>query len=94
MLEEQRVRGRESQADSTLSMEPNAGLDITLKSGPEPKPRVRGLTDYATQVPLIEQFLKFLSLRRFPLLLSISGKLQIVSTFKVASLGYFGMKLV
>lgn len=39
--EEQRERGRESQADSEMSMDPSAGLDLTtLRSRPEPKPRV------------------------------------------------------
>ena len=44
---------RESQADSVLSMGHNMGLDLTTpKSGPEPKPTVRYLTNWATQVPL------------------------------------------
>ena len=42
----EREREKESQADSTLSMELNAGLDLTtLRSGPEPKSRVRCSTD-------------------------------------------------
>ena len=45
-------RGKESQVDSKLSMQPDAGLDLTiLKSGPKPKTRVGHLTDCATQVP-------------------------------------------
>ena len=40
-------RGRESQADSTHSMEPDVGLDLMiLRSQPEPKPR-----DAQTTVP-------------------------------------------
>ena len=47
-----RGRGRESQAGSTLSEEPDTDLDpTTMRSWPEPKPRVRRLTDWATQVP-------------------------------------------
>ena len=46
-------RERESQADSLLSLEPQAGLDPrTLRSRPEPKSRVGYLTDSATQVSL------------------------------------------
>lgn len=53
--EGQREKGRESQADSMPSTEPNAELDLTtLRSGPEPKSRVRRLTDCViTQVPQI-----------------------------------------
>ena len=41
---------RESQADSTLSTEPDAGLDPrTLRSRPELKARARRLTDCAPQ---------------------------------------------
>ena len=48
--EEQRRRKRESQANSVLSAEPSAGLDLLpLTSQPELKPRVRGLTNYAIQ---------------------------------------------
>ena len=37
---------RESQADSIPGTEPDAGLDLTtLRSQPEPKPRVRHSTD-------------------------------------------------
>ena len=37
---------RRGTADSTLSMEPNVGLDpMTMRSGPELKPRVGHLTD-------------------------------------------------
>ena len=44
---------RETQADSTMSSEPNKAFDLTmLRSGPELKPRVGHSTDYATQVPL------------------------------------------
>jgi len=43
--EGQRERERESQADSALSTEPDAGLDpTTLRSFPERKPRVGGIT--------------------------------------------------
>ena len=46
-------RERKSQADSLLSLEPDVGLHLrTLRSQPEPKPRGRHLTDYATQAPL------------------------------------------
>jgi len=42
---------RESQADSTLSAEPDVGLDLmTLRSWPELKSRVGRSTDWATQV--------------------------------------------
>jgi len=42
-------RERESQADA---IQPNAGLDpTTMRSRPEPKPRVGHLTDCTTQVP-------------------------------------------
>ena len=37
---------RDSEADSVLSVEPNEGLDpTTMRSCPEPKSRVRHLTD-------------------------------------------------
>jgi len=43
----------EGQADSTLSTEPNAGLDSRIpRPWPEPKSRVGHLTDWATQAPL------------------------------------------
>lgn len=52
--EGQRERGRGSQADSTLSTEPCMVLDLTnLRSQYELKPRVRHLTDCATQAPLV-----------------------------------------
>lgn len=42
-------KGRESQADAMLSMEPDAGLSLTtVKSRPELKPRVGGLADCTT----------------------------------------------
>lgn len=42
----ERNGGRKSQADSTLSMEPDAGLRLmTLGSSPEWKPRVGHTTD-------------------------------------------------
>jgi len=45
---------RESQADSTLNTEPDAGLDPgILRSLPEPKPRIRLLTNCATQAPCV-----------------------------------------
>ena len=38
---------------SKLSVEPDSRLDLmTLRSWPEPKSRVRGLTNWATQAPL------------------------------------------
>ena len=44
--------GKESQANSMLSTEPDTGLDLKiLRSWPETKPRVRGLTDWATRHP-------------------------------------------
>ena len=50
--EGQRKREKKSPADSTLSEEPNMGLDCTiLKSQPEQKSRVGCLTDCTTQVP-------------------------------------------
>jgi len=50
---EWRGRGRENpQADSPLSTEPEAVLHLrTLRSGPEPKPRVGLSTDCASQAP-------------------------------------------
>ena len=51
-------RERESQADSILSAEPDAGLNLmTLRSWPEPKPRVGRLTDCVTQVPPVSYLL-------------------------------------
>ena len=42
----------EGQVDSTLSMEPDTGIDLrTLRSWPEVKPRVGCFTDRATQMP-------------------------------------------
>ena len=42
----QRERERESQTGSTLSTEPDAGLDLTtMKSSPKPKSRVRCSND-------------------------------------------------
>ena len=52
--EGQRERKRESQADFMLSTEVDTGLDFRiLRSGPEPKLRVRRLTNYATQASLL-----------------------------------------
>ena len=49
---------RESQADSLLSTEPDAGLNLTtLRSWPELKSTVRRLTGWATQVPQQFSFL-------------------------------------
>ena len=49
----ERERENESQAGSTLSMEPNVGLNHTnARSWPEPISRVGCLIDWATQVPL------------------------------------------
>ena len=46
---------RESQADSTLSTEPDMGLGLTtLRSWPGWKPRVGSSTNWATQVPLVQ----------------------------------------
>ena len=46
-------RERERGSRLPLSREPHMGLDLTtLGSQPEPKPRVRRLTDRATQEPL------------------------------------------
>ena len=43
---------REFEADSTLSTGPKMGLDTTMtRSGPEPKPRIGHLTNWATQAP-------------------------------------------
>ena len=48
--EGKREREKKSQADSVLSTEPEAGLDLTtLRLGPEPKPRVKCSTDCAIQ---------------------------------------------
>lgn len=48
----QRERETKSLADSPLSTEPHTGLDpTTLRSGPEPKPRVGCLPDCTTQAP-------------------------------------------
>jgi len=44
-------RERESYAGSTPSVEPDAGLDLTTLRWPEPKSRVRRLTDWAAQRP-------------------------------------------
>ena len=42
-----RERGGESHTDSTLSVEPNVGLSLTtLRSWPEPKPKVRHSTNW------------------------------------------------
>lgn len=47
-------RERESQANCSLSMEPNTGLNlIPLSSSPDPKPRIGCLTSCATQSPLV-----------------------------------------
>ena len=47
--EGQREREKVSQEDSTLSDEPDMGLDfMTLRSWPELKPRVRGSTTSAS----------------------------------------------
>ena len=54
----------ESQADSTLSVEPIVGLDLmTLRSRPEPKSRVGCLTDLATQAPHPKYFKQNLTLK-------------------------------
>lgn len=54
---QQGEREKESEADSKLSMEPKTGLNSTIqRSRPEQKPRLRGLTDWATQPPLVLPF--------------------------------------
>ena len=51
---------RESEADSLLTEEPNAELNLmALRSRPEPKARVRCLTNCATQCPYKDVFLKY-----------------------------------
>lgn len=53
---------RESQPDSIPSMEPNAWLNLTTRrSCPEPKPKVRHLTNGAIKVPSITLIFKKLS---------------------------------
>ena len=49
---------REAQAGSMLSAQsPTRGsISRTVRSGPEPKSRVRRLTDWATQAPLYDIF--------------------------------------
>ena len=43
---------RENQASFTPSVEPDEGLNLTtLRSWPEPEPRIRRITDWATQAP-------------------------------------------
>ena len=55
---EEEQRERESQAGSTLSLQPYTGLDpTTLGSWPEWKLRVRHSTDWATPAPLYTHFL-------------------------------------
>ena len=55
-------REREFQAESTPSVDPNTGLDPTMVgSWPEPKPRVRYSTNWATQESLGNCFLPPLS---------------------------------
>lgn len=45
-------RGGQSPANSMLNAEPDVGLDPTiLRSQPQPKPRVRQLTNSTTQAP-------------------------------------------
>ena len=52
MHEWEEQRKGESQADSVLSTEPNVRLDpMSLRSRPEPKPRIDCSTDRATSVP-------------------------------------------
>ena len=51
--EKGRGRGRESQADSVLSVEPNTGLSLTPpRLWSEPKSKVKHSTHWATQAPL------------------------------------------
>ena len=55
--EGQTEREEPPQAASPLSVEPNKGPHLTtLRSGPELKPRVRYLTNRATQVPHLSTF--------------------------------------
>ena len=58
---------RESQADSQVSMEPEAGLHLkTLRSWPELKPRVGHSTAWATQAPQLPvEFLFSLILKNY-----------------------------
>lgn len=51
-----RGSGKEYQADSLLSMEPEVLDPRTLNSWLEPESRGRHLTDWANQVPLITTF--------------------------------------
>ena len=55
-----REKGRESQVDSALSMEPDMGPDVmTPRLWPEPKPGFRHLTNWATQAPLKIKHFKY-----------------------------------
>lgn len=50
------------QTPLTAEPEPEVGLDLmTLRSGPEPRPRVRGLTDCITQAPRFCEVLKIIT---------------------------------
>jgi len=54
-----RERERQSEVDSTLSAEPDVGLDpMTLRSKSELKPRFGCSIDCATQMPQGPQFLR------------------------------------
>ena len=44
--------GADGEGERNISLEPNTELDpMTLRSGPEPKPRVHRLIDFVTQAP-------------------------------------------
>ena len=55
--------GRGRKADPLLNVEPDKGLNLTtLRSQPEPKPRVRHLTNGVIQEPLFLFFCKMMNL--------------------------------
>ena len=59
-----RGRGRETRANFTPSTQPSVGLNpTTLRSWPEPIPRVRYLTDWAAQVPLTGSIVTSIALK-------------------------------
>jgi len=54
--EELKEKERETQAYTTLSVEPHIGLDLTiLRSGPELKPRVGCSANGVTQMPQVSK---------------------------------------
>ena len=75
---------RASQANSTLSSEANAELNLmTLRSQPELKPRVRCLTDCATQVPLYVPMFKVQHVQFYSTLPFISSTFKCCKITKV-----------